>query len=47
MPPKAGERGYELTSTDSCQIVSAGSPIAAASVPELDMLRGVGAMLCF
>lgn len=45
--PKAGERGYGLTSTAFAQIVSAGSLIAASSVPELGMLRGVGAMLCF
>lgn len=47
MPPQTGERGYGLTSTAFAQIISAGSLIAASSVPELGMLRGVGAMLCF
>lgn len=45
--PKAGEGDYGLTSTVFAQIVSAGSLIAVSSVPELGMLRGVGAMLCF
>lgn len=45
VPPKARERDCGLTSTAFAQIVSAGSLIAASSVPELGMLRGVGAML--
>lgn len=47
VPPKAGERGYGVTSTAFVQIVCTGSLIAASSVPELGMLRGVGGMLYF
>jgi len=47
VPRKAGESGYGLASTAFAQILSAGSLIAPSSVPELGMLRGVCAMLCF
>lgn len=47
VPPKAEERCYGLASTAFAQRVSAGSLIAASSVPELGKLRGVSAKLCF